>query len=302
MKVAVFGSHGFVGSAVAAHLRSSGHEVSAASSPRLECDSAEDALDLPKDQDLVDELAAQVGDSQVVINCAGDPDASSQDTPTLLGANAALPGLIAAAANHAHASRMVHVSTAAVQGRAKTLDSSTDVAPFSPYSWSKAVGESACAKWGGTRYVIYRPPSVHAPGRRVTETLIRLAGSPLRSVAGHGSAPTPQALLENVSSAICYLGVVPSQPPQIVAHPWEGLTTAMLMRTLGEKEPHHIPTPLAHLALRGLMSAGKLNGRIAADARRIEMCWFGQEQATSWLSQNGWTPPLALDSWSLLSN
>lgn len=69
-------------------------------------------------------LAEQLYDCDVIVNCAGNPDASSQDLKSLFGANGALPGIVAAKAGAAGASRYVHVSSAVVQGAALQLDDS----------------------------------------------------------------------------------------------------------------------------------------------------------------------------------
>lgn len=301
LRIAVVGASGFVGQAVTNTLRLSGCETQTIPSPRISCGDPQEVLDHPiSHPSEVARLANQLAGAEVVVNCAGVPDASSRDIRALLGANAALPGLIGAAALEAGLTRFVHVSSAVVQGRRPVLDESSATEPFSTYSWSKALGEAAVSQHCGSQAVIYRPPSVHAPGRRVTASLIRLSRSPLRSVAGQGNQPTPQALLENVASAVAHLCLTTSTPPLFVAHPWEGLTTRTLMKALGDKEPHHLPSILASQALKLGRYVAKSEPRIAANIRRVEMCWFGQGQADSWLTQDGWKPPLGVEHWELL--
>lgn len=298
MKIAVLGSTGFVGSAVTQTLESNRHVVVRIPTPRILCHTAEQCMEYPRRHpERVSRLARELRGADSIVIASGDPDASSQDVPKLLGANSAIPALVAAAASLAGIHRVVHVSTAAVQGRKPVLDETDDLRPFSPYSWSKAVGEEALRAWLPAEGVSYRPPSVHAPDRRVTVALTRLASSRLSTVAGDGTAPTPQALIENVASAVVFLATCPSTPPSIVIHPWEGVTTASLLRQLGDKDPRHVPTGLARVLVRASRLVGKCSGRVAANARRLEMCWFGQTQGPSWLVAAGWSPPCA---WSQL--
>lgn len=294
MKVAVLGSTGFVGSAVTQALDSNCHVVVRIPTPRVVCHTAEECMEYPQQHpERVARLARELCGADTIVIASGDADASSQDVAKLLGANGAIPALVAAAASLAGTRRVVHVSTAAVQGRKLVLDETDDLQPFSPYSWSKAVGERALRAWLSADGVSYRPAGVHAPDRRVTVTLTRLASSRLSTVAGDGSAPTPQALIENVASAVAFLATCPSTPPSIVIHPWEGVTTASLLRQLGGKDPRHVPTGPARVLVRAARVAGNRSGRVAANARRLEMCWFGQAQGPSWLVEAGWSPPCA---------
>ncbi|WP_422388951.1 NAD-dependent epimerase/dehydratase family protein [Janibacter terrae] len=250
------------------------------------------------DNPAVDALARAFDRYDVVINCAGDPDASSQDASRLFGANAALPGIAAAAARQAGVQRFIHVSSAVVQGSAARLDASDQCAGTSTYAQSKIAGEAAVRAAGQLgSYTIYRPPSVHSAERRVTRAIGRVARSPLASVAGRGDAPTPQAHIDNVGDAIAELALTTEQPPTVVVHPWEGWTTAELMRAFGRgREPHHIPETLAGGLRRLLHLVGRVP-QLAPNARRVEMMWFGQGQAESWLTHHGWVPVVGREGW-----
>lgn len=295
--VAIVGASGFIGRSAVHRLRKRGAIVRAVSAPRLAV-SAQEAVNAWRSSSAVCELAAEFDGCDVVVNCAGNPDASSRDLAGLFGANAALPGVVAAAAKKAGATRVVHVSSAAVQGAKQRLDATGDTQAFSAYARSKIEGERAfLTATSPTSSVIYRPPSVHSPERRVTRGIRRLATSPLASVVGSGISPTPQAHIDNVGDAIAELALTSSPPPSVVIHPWEGWTTGELMRVFGSgREPHHLPAA-AGSAIRRCLRFIARSARLAPNARRVEMMWFGQEQADSWLTSCGWTPPAGRSSW-----
>lgn len=305
-RVVLIGATGFVGSAVAEALSSHGDVVPVAS-PRLTSGArtVDELRQAVAAQELVRaELVRQFADADVVVNAAGDPDASSLDHDVLFGANALLPGVLLAAAIEAGVPRFVHVSSAVVQNDRPTLDASEDMDGFSPYSASKVLGEHVlrAATAAGCDVVRYRPPSVHAPGRRVTRMIARIAGSPAATVARPGQQPTPQALLPNVASAVAFLATTDKVPPAVVHHPSEGVTVTTLMSDLsGGRSPLRLPRALA----RSLVAAAKLVGRVhqptAANARRLELLWLGQAQAPSWLTDAGWQPPVGREGWQSLT-
>jgi len=303
MRVAVVGARGFVGGATVEALIQRAVDVRPVRAPRLAPVHAQVAtLDgLPQvvsdHRDVVSDLAAELQGCGAVVNAAGDPDASSRDGGRLHAANAVLPVLIARAADEAGVPRLVHVSSAVVQGRQPILDDSSTLAPFSAYSLSKARAEEMLAGLERPDIVVYRPPSVHSADRRVTRSLSAIARSPLSSVAAPGTDPSPQAHIENVADAIAYLAVCPQRPAAVVAHPWEGLTTAGLLRLLGDRDPVRVPRPLASAVVTTLGALGRRVTAMAAHARRVEMVWFGQAQAESWLERSDWSPPAGDQSW-----
>lgn len=296
--VSVLGASGFVGTKTCQALKGRGVDVLRVTSPRFNVNPARAQStwrDLPA---AVSELAEKLAGSEVVVCCAGNPDASSRDLAGLFGANAALPGVAAAASALAGARRFVHVSSAAAQGGADRLDASDNTQAFSPYARSKIDGEHAVLNAPSPdSTVIFRPPSVHSAERRVTRGIRMLARSPLSSVVGPGTDPTPQAHIENVAAAVAELALTPSDPPPVVIHPWEGWTTCHLMRTFGSgREPLHIPAQLAPI-LRWLLRLAARVDCLAPNARRVEMMWFGQRQDESWLTASGWAPPLGREAW-----
>lgn len=329
-RAVVVGASGFVGSHVCKALEARGVEVIRACAPRLAPMSALDAdtfieglgvaggagatetaeatetTETVATTETADasggftELLDSFRSADVVINAAGDPDASSRDSAALIAANGALPGLLGRLAVEAGAQRFVHVSSAVVQGRRPVLDASDEFDAFSAYAKSKALGERFARRFGPAQTVCYRPPSVHHESRRVTRLTARIAASPLSSVAVPGSQPTPQALAANVGAAVAELATIAAPPPAIVIHPWESLSCERLLELLGSRSPRRLPRWFARALVGAGAVAGRLVPAIAANARRIEMVWFGQGQAMSWLTEQGWVPPVGEDGWARL--
>jgi len=296
--VVVFGATGFVGRATVDELRNRGAEVKALRTPRLPPSPASQVREVLASHDtLVAEIAQELAGADAVVNAAGNPDASLRDEASLMAANALLPAVLAKAVRSAGVPRFVHVSSAVVQGAAPRLDQSSHTAAFSAYSRSKVLGELLAQELAAPATVVYRPPSVHAPDRRVSQMTARIARSYISSVARPGSSPSPQTLLQNVADAIAFLATTEGQPPAIVAHPSEGLTTASVLTLLGGRQPLEIPRTLAQALVTMLTAGGKAIPRIAANARRVEMLWFGQSQAASWLTEAGWSPPAGREAW-----
>lgn len=301
INVALIGPTGFVGSLVSTALNDLGAKVHPVHAPRLTHHGALNALEIRETySEVVNNLAEEFLNAEVVVNAAGDPDASSHNHSKLAGANSLLPAVVALACVQAGVRRYIHISSAAVQGRLPVLDESMATDAFSDYSRSKALGELLALECAPEITVIYRPPSVHGADRRVTRMLTKFASSAIATVAAPGDLPSPQALGPNVGSAVAHLSLTEKIPPPVVAHPSEGLTTSSLLQLLGDKAPRHIPSG----ALRTLVGIAHLTERIlpswAANARRAEMVWFGQRQGTSWLSSSGWSPPIGPEGWRAL--
>ncbi|MEU5911919.1 NAD(P)-dependent oxidoreductase [Micromonospora sp. NPDC047527] len=302
-RVAVLGSSGFVGRAVVAALSSQGVEVQPVRAPRLSWPLAQalrvDAVPSGLDEEVVAELAEHLHGAQTVINTAGLPDGSALDSAELYGGNALLPTLVARASALVNAQRLVHVSSAAAQGP-MALDETPRTMPFSPYSRSKAIGERMLRREDCVDTVIYRSTWVHDVDRPNTRALIRLAQSPMSCVAGDGDAPTPQVLIEDVVASIVHLGLVSGPVPPIVLQPPNGMTTGLLLRLLGGREPRHLPPLLAWYATSFVNAYGKTSLRANAHARRVDMLLFGKRQAPGWLAEQGLAPQLRPEAWERL--
>lgn len=295
--IAVVGATGFVGRATTDRLIERGVSVRRVTAPRLRRSPGMTASGT-EDRTTIDFLYDSFVGCFAVVNAAGVPDSSAVNPDTVWGANSILPNLIASAARSAGA-RTIHVSSAAVQGRKETLDSSDQVDGFSLYSRSKIAGEEA-ARNGDPDVVVYRPPGVHGPGRPVTRALRRLAQSPLSCVASPGTDNAPQAQIANVADAIAFLATTPSLPARVVTHPSEGITTSELLHMLGGRRPTLLPRRLARTVLSSAFVVARLAPSLMANARRLEVLWFGQKQAPSWLTEAGWSPIQGRSGWSLI--
>lgn len=288
--VAVVGATGFVGKHVSDALAQRGHEVRSVRAPRLL-----PGMDSRQYQEHVARLTEQFMNCLCVVNAAGIARAAAGKA-LLDQANGLMPALVAEAAATASL-RMVHVSSAAVQGRRPVLDSKPEVAPFSPYSESKAVGELRLLENGHGDLCIYRPPGVHGRDRSVTQTIARIARGPLSTVASPGTDNTPQALVENVADAVAFLTTTELSLPRIVHHPSEGLTTESLLHALGGRPPKMLPRSLARHTIGSLYAGARARPGLEGQVRRVELLWLGQEQAPSWLSKVGWRPVAGADRW-----
>lgn len=295
--VGVLGATGFVGSAVAKALADRGALAKKISAPRLVATQGK-AISPEHYREAIAALYVNLDGCTSVVNAAGVADSGAGYQEVVWGANALLPGLIAKVAG-AHNIRAVHVSSAAVQGRKTILDASDEVDGFSLYARSKIAGEKAVQE-ANPFAVIYRPPGVHGPGRPVTHAVSRLAKSPFASVAAPGTDNAPQAQINNVADAIAFLAITRLDPPPIVSHPSEGISTSTLMEELGGKRPAHIPRPLARATVDTAFAFSRVFPRLTSQARRLEVLWFGQKQAPSWLTEVGWRPPVGISGWQQL--
>ncbi|MDK1359438.1 NAD-dependent epimerase/dehydratase family protein [Arthrobacter sp. zg-Y1219] len=292
----VLGSTGFIGAAVCAGLREAGITVRTVQAPRLES-SAQDAAGLLAEAAALEavraELAAAFTGARVVVNAAGLATPGGTDSPALRGANSLLPLVIADAADSAGLRRFVHLSSAAVQGHRPYLDETGYVQPFSAYSRSKALGERALAErtGGGCSAVTIRATSVQGPQRPTTAKLARLAASPLASVAGDGTAPSPVSSVDALVEFITTVGSYAGDVPAVVLQPWERSTVAGVLEAAGGRKPVRLPAWLCRSALWcGYRLSGLAGERLHGPLRRLEMMWFGQRQVAGWAEATGSVP------------
>jgi dTDP-4-dehydrorhamnose reductase len=146
MKLAVVGATGFVGSAVTESARARGWQVVPVSGFRTYLHPVPPLVEtvrhfIHSSPPVVSKMASHLTGAEAVVNAAGLADPSATDEHALFSANAVFATVVAAASAKAGISRLIHMSTAAVQGRRDPLDESPETEPFSPYSSSKALAE-----------------------------------------------------------------------------------------------------------------------------------------------------------------
>lgn len=294
---AVVGATGFVGRAIARQLRVAGWEVIPVPAPHVSSSLREREsliVESPEHEAHVVAMQQHFHGCDVVVLAAGLATPDAPDSDALTGANALLPVLVARAALRAGCQGLVHISSAAVQGRVPVLDETETRSPFSPYSAAKALGEDALlevSRRTGFRACVFRATSVHGSERPATHALRRVARSPLSSVAAPGSAATPLVSVTGLARAVAFLLDRLEMAPPVVLQPGEWATTRSVLVAAGGREPLLVPAPIA----RALVAVGyrvlvRQWPRTSGLVRRVELMWFGQAQAQGWLQRSGFVP------------
>lgn len=294
-----------------AELQGRGLPVTAVSAPRLRCEAS-------TAQEIAAEAVAVASTPQepsfaalrrvfdgvdVVINAAGLATPGDGESPELSGANALLPAMVVLAARAAGVRRVVHLSSASVQGHTAIIDESATRAPFSAYSRSKARGEEvleilardAARDAAEGAVVTVRATSVQGPTRPTTRSLVRIAASPLASVASPGTAQTPVSSINALAWFVVETGLHGTAVPALVLQPWEGLNVAEVLSAAGGRNPLRLPAWLCRSILAAGYGTSKLAGeRLHGPLRRVELMWFGQAQSPGWAERAGLVPEPAL--------
>lgn len=300
-KWAVIGATGFVGSHVSSYLREQGNDVVQLRAPRL-LSSAVDAVSVAKEAEaLVDDadiksLLTSLEGVNCVVNAAGLATPGDGSSPELTGANALLPSLMALICARVGVTRFIHLSSASVQGQQRVIDESRRRAPFSAYSASKALGEESLELLADSlpklNIVTIRATSVQGPERPTTQSLVRIAKTPLASVAGDGTDPTPVSSIDALAWFVAEVGQFGGPVPPIVLQPWEGLSVADVLRAAGGKRPLKVPRVLCTAVLKTGYALSELAAqRLHGPIRRVELMWIGQRQTPGWAEQVGLVPP-----------
>ncbi|MDQ1394566.1 MAG: hypothetical protein QOF30_3543 [Acidimicrobiaceae bacterium] len=313
-RLAVLGATGFIGSHVAAYGQTVGISVTPVSMPRVHPFSAmtapiADAADRWRrsNRSTFDDLCLALAPFDVVINAAGDPRAGSSDTQNLLAANAVLPAILARAAHAAGVRRLVHVSTAAVQGRLDPLDETAAHFPLSPYASSKAHGELLLLNADPARgevpaeMVLYRPTSVQAIRHQATRDFARLMRRlPAVPLEGTGERPVPVAQLENVAAGILFAATM-DEPAPLVLQPDEAMTVRHLVELFGARHIVAIPPRAANATLDQLGRVTRHSAYLTSRFRWLELLLRGQGTSAKVLPTAGFTVPVGHDGWVALA-
>ena len=312
MRLAIWGARGFIGRAIVKAASRAGVEVIPL--PRLDVSGVNGAphslhLDVQSWLETHAVEREQIHDvlqgADVAVNAAGLAGPEESDLPRLMAANAVLPGVIASLVAEAFVPRLIHVSSAAVQGRMDPLDETATMRPFSPYSSSKAAGELVLSEPGvqvPREVIVYRPTSVQGNDRTITQSLVRLASRDFLPIAGRGDAPLPTCLVENVAAGVLHVAQMQSPCPGICLQPWEEMTTRLLLEAFGE-EPKLIRVPRPAVRLACGMARRVLGGssRREAKLRRLELLAFGQAVDACALQRAGFVPAAGVEAYRRLA-
>lgn len=306
MTIGLVGAAGFVGAAVEQALHDAEQQVRGVHAPRITATLNGSAIDLGPYEHLIDSLQEGFNDCDVVVNAAGLAQPDSGDRRALEGANAVMPALCFEAASRAGATRFVHISSAAVQGRRPVLDDTSEKSPFSPYSRSKALGEDLLealrAQRSGTVLTIYRPTSVQGVDRAVTAAIASFNRLPVVPVSGKGTSPIPLAHIENVGSAAAFLALC-AKPPTCCVHPWEGITNRVLMEVFApDARKISVPSPIVRSVHRMATATASRIECLQGPLRRIELLMIGQQVEARALPDAGFDPPLGVEAYFLMAD
>lgn len=321
-KVAVLGASGFIGSHVTAYARGVGADVAPVDMPRVasirDPEAVAEAADLWRrtHHGLFDDLCTALAPCDVVINAAGDPRSGSRDRAQLRAANALLPAVVAQASHRAGVRRLVHISSAAVQGRRDPLDESPALDPLSPYASSKAEGEQYLLAARPERsevppeLVVYRPASVHAIGHPATHAFARVVSLlpvvPVEATTDgtKGPRPVPVALLDNVAAGIWFAATL-VQPTviqrTIVLQPDEGMTARRLLELFGARRIVSLPPRATDAILAQLGRLTRPSPYLTSRLRWLELLLRGQEVNATTLTNAGFTGPVGGEGWDALA-
>ena len=291
--VGVVGSGGFIGSAVAARLEARG--IAHRSISRISGIDAQpgDPLKIATksfqtNSSAFGEILEQFSRLTAIVNCAGAATPTSRDHTNMWQTNTLLPCLLSVLCQaSSNQPRLIHVSSAAVQGNSRTLDETPHTNPLSLYASTKASAERALLEAHSyKKTTIYRATSVMGAERSISQQLARLYSGPISPIVGSGKAQLPLASLENTADALVFLATHPTSK-QIALHPWEGATQLSVANALRSERAIRVRLPLPSGAERVSRRVTSLPAPLGPILRRVDLQVFGQQQIASTLPDLG---------------
>ena len=308
VRIGLLGASGFLGAHVCRRGRSGEVDVVPIAGPRVDRQPHAGAETVARrwvaaNGDAFDSLCTRLAGFDVVINAAGMAAPRSADVAALEAANTVQPVVVARACARAGVRRLVHVSTAAVQGRMDPLDETARHLPFSPYTRTKAAAERHLLDTAGERpseVVVYRPTSVLAPERGTTRLVARVAAAPIVPVVAEGHQPLPFALVDNVAAGILFAAATPVASP-IVVQPDEGMTTRDLLSLFGARRLVPLAAGPVRSGLSGIRRCTTGLPSLSTAVRGLELLLLGQRVAESSLTRAGFVPPAGREAWQALA-
>lgn len=298
MTILVTGASGFVGTALCAHLATTGHTPRpAVRTPRgLRGEVVMGDIDAQTDWtaalsgcDAVVHLAARV---HVMHDTAHDTLALYRATNTDATLN------LARQAACAGVRRLVFISSIKVngEGRASAYRETDSAAPEDPYAqskWEAEQGLLALARDTGLEVVILRPPLVYGPGvsanfRRLMDVVERGWPLPLGAIHNRRSLLYLGNFVDAITRGICH----PAAAGQtFLLDDGVPVSTPELIRALAHalhRPARLLPLPPALLVLAGTLlgkraAVSRLTGSLYADTRLIQ-------------SRLDWTPPFTMQA------
>jgi UDP-glucose 4-epimerase len=300
MKILVTGATGFVGRAVAAHLRAADHRVVAA----VRRPGRPDAIETRPvgDIDGDTDWSAALADIDAVVHLAARAHVmtETETDPLAVFRRINRDGALALARQMAESGpkRLIFLSSVKVNGEATPADrpfrADDPPAPADPYGLAKAEAEEGLrtiAESGGLALTILRPPLVHGPGARgnlamLMRALDRRLPLPLGAIRNRRSLVG----VDNLADAVRFCLNHPETAGRTyMIRDGEDVSTPELIWRLGRlmgRPALLLPVPPALLRL-----GGRLVGRRAAVARLTGSLAVDDRP----LRDAGWTPPLDLE-------
>ena len=303
--VAVTGAAGFIGSALARHLKDRGQPVRRFVRQRTRSDTDGDAVAIDLAHTSVNELAHRLHGAFAVVHLAGRAHALNESAPDAEAmykfANVDVTERVALAAVAAGVRRFVFASTVKVNGEA-TLSGTPfrpgdAPAPRDAYARSKLAAERTLAHVAsGTSMLAtnLRLPLVYGPGargnfRRLVDAIAARRILPLGAVDNRRSLLGLDNLLDALGAVVA--AKVPVVGTHFVADA-DSVSTPTLVRAIAAAlgiAPRLVPVPVPVLRV-----AAALSGHAAAIARLTESL---EVDPGSFVRASGWRPrPFAIAS------